>query len=203
MCQRYSIGKASSSRRMPGELNCGKPSIARTPMCLRPMRGSTPPEKSCEASTSLRSTGIAGLCKGMIDTGNGAMQVAQQSIEGETGVACDMGEPLGVEQSAEDILKSVDLGAEMFESCLGGASGRVLAAFVEPAFEALLGGQRGQVGQGEKVLGFEMRAFLHELLAALVVDDAGDRIGKAAAFGIAGGARADGIAFDHPSGTQA
>ena len=33
-----------------------------------------------------------------------------------------------------------------------------------------------------------MRAFLHELLAALVVDHARDRIGEAAAFGIAGGA---------------
>jgi hypothetical protein len=31
---------------------------------LRPIRGSTPPEKSCEASTSFRSTGMAGRVKG-------------------------------------------------------------------------------------------------------------------------------------------
>lgn len=106
------------------------------------------------------------------------MQVVQQSVKRKSGIACYRGEPLGVEQLVEDILKGVDFGAEMLQRCLGTTSGRVLAAFVEPAFEAPLGGQWGKVGQRKKVLGFEVGAFLRELLAALVIDDACDRSGK-------------------------
>jgi hypothetical protein len=45
-------------------------------------------------------------------------------------------------------------------------------------------------------------AFLHELLATFVVDHARDRIGETAALGIAWGAGTDGIALNHPTGTQ-
>jgi hypothetical protein len=146
--------------------------------------------------------GDRGSCEGVIDAGDGAMQVAQQRVQRETGIVCDAGEPLRVEQRVENILKGFDLCAEMLQSCLGGSSPGVVPAVVQPAFDTLFCGQRGKIGQGEKVLRFKMRAFLHELLSALVVDHARDRIGEAATLGITGGAGADGIALHHPSGAQ-
>lgn len=54
MFQRYSIARESISPRMPGKLVLGKPLIAMIRMCLRPIHGSTPPQKSSDARISFR-----------------------------------------------------------------------------------------------------------------------------------------------------
>src|SRR5580700_1680259 len=93
--------------------------------------------------------------EGVIDAGNREMQVAQERVKREAGIVRDVSESVRVEKRAEHILEGLDLGAEVLQCCLGGPSGGVLPAFVKPAFDPLFGCQRGQVGQGEKILGLE------------------------------------------------
>lgn len=62
--QRYSSGSVSRALKTPGQLACGNPSIAMTAMRFRPIRGSIPPQKSAQAKTSFRKTGISGNANG-------------------------------------------------------------------------------------------------------------------------------------------
>ena len=65
MFQRYSIGSESSSRRMPGELISGNPSIAMTRMCFSPdLRFDAGPRNLRKREARSDSKGISGSANG-------------------------------------------------------------------------------------------------------------------------------------------
>ena len=119
------------------------------------------------------------------------------------GLHSDPLEALRTKELCEDILEDIDATAEMIESLLRCPLAAVGSPpFEHPALDPLfcLGGR--QVGQGQEVFGFEMGAFLHKLLAALVIDDARYRVWERPVFRVSRRPRADCVALNHPAASQ-
>ena len=152
-------------------------------------------------------TGNLRKSKRVVLTADAPPHVAKQAImhlgEPEVVSRRESLQTLGLEELAEHVLEGLHPVPESFQDllcCPRAAPGAL--AVEHPALHTLLGLDRRHVRQGEKVLGFEVRTLLHELLAALVVDQACNRVRERTLFRVAGCAGPDGIALDHPAAAK-
>ena len=123
----------------------------------------------------------------MIVAGQAAMDVAQQAVLRATGTTilfrCQA-QALDFEKLTEDVLEGFKAGLEPVENQLGRFRA-MRVAFEHPTLDLLFRFNRRQIGEREEVLAFVVSAFGRELLPALVVNHARDRIWKCASIRVA------------------
>jgi hypothetical protein len=101
---------------------------------------------------------------------------------------------------SEYVFEHIQLLTESFQRLFAGTETVPWsAALKHPALDSLFGFDGWQVSQRQKVFGFKVSAFLHKLLAALIVDYSGYQVREAAFAGVSRGSGADGVTMNHPS----
>lgn len=142
--------------------------------------------------------------KRMIERCHTPVYVAEQLIVNHRKSAIIDGvngaEALRREERTEYILKRRHTALEVLQStlCIGS---RRLAALEHPALDLFLSVFGRKIRQRQKVFTFKMSVFSLELLCALDIDQASDRVGKGTASRVLRRLRSDSIAADHPSAT--
>ncbi len=143
-------------------------------------------------------------CEGMVFAAHATPQIAKKAIMHlRKAVVVSDSQPfqaLGLEQLTEHVLEYVNAAGKAVDDLGRRPVGAVRsAAFKHPPLHPLFGCKRRQVSQSQEVFRLVVRAFLHELLPPLIVDDARHAIGERASLGIAGRARSNRVALNHPT----